>query len=234
MSEQIVDDTRHELVLSYLEAVLVANRGGSAVQTVLEGGAVDVVTECCHPSVIEADSRITSVALRFLGKLIEHGAVDPHVSQLPQFAELMEVLERYTCTFAADTDNACLRSCAVEALRSASSSSLGHQLFSRRHDLTSLLLESLLDDPSIFVRNTAWLVFENLCSSTVADGSPFINAVERYIRSGLVRGDEAASLQQRRRLVVALQMLVIIAKCQLDERLQSMFEFAIMDKMQPR
>ncbi|KAJ2747504.1 hypothetical protein GGI20_000493 [Coemansia sp. BCRC 34301] len=61
MSGKIVDDTRHEKVLSYMRLFL---ESPTAIEQLLEWRLLEIVGSCLHPS---SDYRVSAVAIRFLG-----------------------------------------------------------------------------------------------------------------------------------------------------------------------
>ncbi|KAJ1947030.1 hypothetical protein FBU59_001925, partial [Linderina macrospora] len=64
MSDQIVDDTRHEKVLSYMRLFLEAP---DALVYLAEWDIYSTIGKCLTP---DSDYRVSSVAIRFLGDII--------------------------------------------------------------------------------------------------------------------------------------------------------------------
>ncbi|CAG8532949.1 30_t:CDS:10 [Ambispora leptoticha] len=118
MSRDIIDDTIHEKVLSYLSGY--AKKGPDMVAVLAEWNVLDVIRACIFqesPSSRQrqTDYRITSIAIRFLAQLLQND--DKHRARL--FCQLITKY-REVMTFILDgvfdEDEALMRYSCVEAL----------------------------------------------------------------------------------------------------------------------
>ncbi|KAJ2307013.1 hypothetical protein IWW55_001178 [Coemansia sp. RSA 2706] len=103
MSGAIVDDTRHEKVLSYMRLFL---HSESAVAQLLQWDVLGVVRRCLEP---QMDHRVSAVAVRFLGDMLcAHGGHsawtalgrDPHVlGWIASSVDSPQALLRLSCLY---------------------------------------------------------------------------------------------------------------------------------------
>ncbi|KAI9506445.1 hypothetical protein GGI25_004888 [Coemansia spiralis] len=133
MSGKIVDDTRHEKVLSYMRLFL---SSPMAIQTLQSWDALETLAVCLKPT---SDYRVSAVAVRFLGDLIavSEGEIWPQIDSKVEVAQW--VVDN------ADSQYALVRFSCVYFVRMAVDEGLLERLDYKRYVLRRLL------DASYFV-----------------------------------------------------------------------------------
>ncbi|KAJ2851544.1 hypothetical protein IWW36_001028 [Coemansia brasiliensis] len=158
MSGKIVDDTRHEKVLSYLRLFLTQK---DAVKQLLGWDIIKIVEQCLDAA---SDFRVSSVAIRFVGD-----ALNAHDGEL-LWAELSHSSVLTWISKAGDSPHALVRVSALYFLRQASLSCYDEQFTKllENADYSRLLLRRL-QDSSYFVVSEACLLLAQLFSITQVD-----------------------------------------------------------------
>ncbi|KAJ2807250.1 hypothetical protein H4R20_001363 [Coemansia guatemalensis] len=195
MSGKIVDDTRHEKVLSYMQLFLASS---TAAQQLVEWNVAQLLGKCLQ---VDSDPRVSSVAIRFLGSSIvssggaavwqllnSEGTV---IQWVIQNADSPHALARLSCLFFARMATQ-VGDAAAEGLLSAL-------------DYPRLILRRLLDASFFVVGEACRLLGELFCRNGGAVDPALCALVERLVDKPV----EAQSVQRKVAVLAAVEALFV-------------------------
>ncbi|KAJ2084067.1 hypothetical protein H4R24_000276 [Coemansia sp. RSA 988] len=195
MSGKIVDDTRHEKVLSYMKLFLASP---AAAQQLVEWNVALLLGKCLQ---VDSDPRVSSVAIRFLGSsIVSNGGVavwrllnnEGTVTRwVVQNADSPYALVRLSCLFFA-RKAAQMGDAAAEELLSAL-------------DYPRLILRRLLDTSFFVVGEACHLLGELFCRNDGATDPALCALVERLVFKPV----ETQSAQRKVAVLAAIEALFV-------------------------
>lgn len=190
MSDKIVDDTRHEKVLSYMQLYL---ESPTAIQDLLKWNLLGTtITQCIQPY---SDFRVSSVAVRFLGGCI---AVDTHGQQM--WHELVK--ENTIIRWIIDNRNsqhAILRFSCLSFIRQVAMSTSSAELF----DYAGYVFDRLVDSSYFVVAEASRLL------AVLFPNNSLKKEIERMVA---IPYDELTDAQKRAILTAAHTLFGIPSK----------------------